>query len=161
MPSGLYEESPETVQRGLELDIKTLKEYYHTAGWNFVSIMCHLCPPSQIQYLNHLSHVRIQPYQPFQIPDKMLQWVGSAGYPGIKVRGHALLWSKRGNNPEWVQVGRWGVGSWGSGREALPQELYGEDLVTAMTDRVNFTVNHYHQVLISKSELSEIKKKFC
>ena len=37
----------------------------------------------------------------------------------------------------------WGV--W-SGREAFPQELYGEDLVTAMTNRVNFTVNHYHQV---------------
>ena len=71
----------------------------------------------------------------------MLEWVASAAYPGIKVRGHALLWSKRGNNPEWVQVG-----GWGSGREALPQELYGEDLVAAMTNRVNFTVNHYHQV---------------
>ena len=39
---------------------------------------------------------------------------------------------------------RWG--GWGSCREALSQELYGEDLVTAMTNRVNFTVNHYHQV---------------
>ena len=47
----------------------------------------------------------------------MLEWVASAGYPGIKVRGHALLWSKRGNNPEWVQVGGLGVmqGSFVSG----------------------------------------------
>ena len=65
----------------------------------------------------------------------MIQWVASAAYPGIKVRGHALLWSKRGNNPEWVQVKELGL--------ALPQELYGEDLVTAMTNRVNFTVSHY------------------
>jgi len=62
-----------------------------------------------------------------EIPDKMLQWVASAPYPGIKVRGHALFWAKRSNNPQWVQ------------------ELYGEDLVTAMVNRVNFTVNHYHQ----------------
>ena len=39
----------------------------------------------------------------------MIQWVASAAYPGIKVRGHALLWSKRGNNPEWVQVKELGV----------------------------------------------------
>ena len=88
----------------------------------------------------------------------MLQWVASAPYPGIKVRGHALFWAKRWNNPPWVQVKEF---VWGLVRGAFPQELYGEDLVTAMTDRVNFTVNHYHQVLISKSELSEIKKKFC
>ena len=47
----------------------------------------------------------------------MLEWVASAPYPGIKVRGHALLWSKRGNNPEWVQVKDLGVrvGSFASG----------------------------------------------
>jgi len=62
-----------------------------------------------------------------EIPDKMLQWVARVPYPGIQVRGHALFWSKRGNNPSWVQ------------------DLYGDDLVTAMTNRVNFTVNHFHQ----------------
>ena len=41
---------------------------------------------------------------PFQIPDKMLQWVKSTGWPLMYVRGHALLWSIRGNNPDWVQV---------------------------------------------------------
>ena len=114
MPSDLELESPETVQgpetvqRGL--DIKILKEYLDTAGWiETVFPLSVLCAPSQIQYLNHLNRLWIQPCQSLQVPDKMLQWVGSAGYPGIKVRGHALLWSKRGNNPEWVQVGG-GVG---------------------------------------------------
>ena len=39
-----------------------------------------------------------------------------------------------------------GEGVWVQVRGAFPQELYGEDLVTAMVNRVNFTVNHYHQV---------------
>ena len=28
----------------------------------------------------------------------------------------------------------------------FPQDLYGDDLVSAMINRVNFTVNHFHQV---------------
>ena len=28
----------------------------------------------------------------------------------------------------------------------FPQDLYGDDLVAAMINRVNFTVNHFHQV---------------
>ena len=83
----------------------------------------------------------------------MLQWVASAAYPGIKVRGHALFWSKRSNNPQWVQVKEFGVRGArfpnplaGTLSRAFPQELYGEDLVTAMVNRVNFTVNHFHQV---------------
>ena len=29
--------------------------------------------------------------------------------------------------------------------DAFLQDLYGDDLVTAMTNRVNFTVNHFRQ----------------
>ena len=70
----------------------------------------------------------------------MLEWVSSAPYPGIKVRGHALFWSKQWNNPPWVQVKESSHG------EAFLQDLHGEDLVRAMVNRVNFTVNHFHQV---------------
>jgi len=68
-----------------------------------------------------------------EIPDKMLQWVARAPHPGIQVRGHALFWSKRWNNPGWVQ------------------DLYGDDLVSAMINRVNFTVNHFHQDCMEES----------
>ena len=43
----------------------------------------------------------------------------------MTVRGHALLWAKRSNNPDWVQ------------------DLYGEELVTAVTNRVKFAVEHF------------------
>ena len=39
---------------------------------------------------------------------------------------------------------------------ALPQELYGEDLVTAMTKRVNFTVNHYQHSVAHWDVINEM-----
>ena len=59
-----------------------------------------------------------------EIPDKMITW---AHNNGKTVRGHALLWAKRSNNPDWVQ------------------NLYGEDLKTAVFNRLDFAVNHYEQ----------------
>ena len=73
-------------------------------GWNIITQMKKVTVDSpNISFLSKPDNV--------QIPDKMLKWAHSVPwYPGIKVRGHALLWSKRGNNPEWVQVGSWEVG---------------------------------------------------
>ena len=59
-----------------------------------------------------------------EIPDKMINW---AHNNGKTVRGHALLWAKRSNNPDWVQ------------------NLYGEDLKTAVFNRLDFAVIHYEQ----------------
>ena len=42
-----------------------------------------------------------------EMADKMIEW---AHKHGKTVRGHALLWSKKKNNPDWVQ------------------DLYGEDM---------------------------------
>ena len=49
-----------------------------------------------------------------EIPDKMIHW---AKNNEIMVRGHALLWAKRNNNPDWVQ------------------NLYGEELKNAVFNR--------------------------
>ena len=38
---------------------------------------------------------------------------------------------------------------WQGGERSMgqfPQDLYGDDLVAAMINRVNFTVNYFHQV---------------
>ena len=59
-----------------------------------------------------------------EIPDKMIDWARSYGKT---VRGHALLWAKRSNNPDWVQT------------------LYGEDLKTALFNRVDFAIKHYEE----------------
>ena len=45
---------------------------------------------------------------------------------------------------------------WGQVRGAFPQELYGEDLVTAMTKRVNFTVNHYQHSVAHWDVINEM-----
>ena len=57
-----------------------------------------------------------------EIPDKMIEWGHSHG---MTMRGHALLWAKRSNNPDWVQT------------------LYGEELKTALFNRVNFAIKHF------------------
>ena len=36
-----------------------------------------------------------------EIPDQMIDW---AHDKGMTVRGHALIWAKRSNNPDWVQT---------------------------------------------------------
>jgi len=56
------------------------------------------------------------------IPDKMIGW---ATANGKTVRGHALLWAKEHNNPAWVQ------------------DLYGEEMVAAINNRVTFAVQHF------------------
>ena len=38
----------------------------------------------------------------------------------------------------------------------MTQELYGEDLVTAMTKRVNFTVNHYQHSVAHWDVINEM-----
>ena len=60
---------------------------------------------------------------------------------------HQSSWTRSllGEALEQPPVGA-GEGVWGLVRGAFPQELYGEDLVTAMVNRVNFTVNYFHQV---------------
>ena len=65
----------------------------------------------------------------------------SNGWPVHRIQVSKCV-VKAGQQPRVGSGKRFG----GSGWAALPQELYGEDLVTAMTNRVNFTVNHYHQV---------------
>ena len=112
-----------------------------------VSIICHLCPPSQIQYLNHLKRVG---NRDTTIPIVSFRYLTRC-FNGWEVQGiqvsKCVAMPCSGQSAATTQSGcRWGGWELGSGREALPQELYGEDLVTAMTDRVNFTVNHYHQV---------------
>jgi len=57
-----------------------------------------------------------------EVPDKMLSWASEAGKT---VRGHSLLWAKRSNNPDWVQ------------------DMFGEQFVQAVTDRVTFAVQHF------------------
>ena len=57
-----------------------------------------------------------------EIPDKMIEWAHSYGKT---VRGHALLWAKKSNNPDWVQ------------------NLYGEELKAAIFDRVESAIKHY------------------
>jgi len=57
-----------------------------------------------------------------EVPDKMISWASEAGKT---VRGHSLLWAKRSNNPDWVQ------------------DMFGEDFVQAVTDRVTFAVQHF------------------
>ena len=59
-----------------------------------------------------------------EVPDKMIDWAHSQGKT---VRGHTLLWARRSNNPDWVQT------------------LYGEDLKTALFNRVDFAINHYEE----------------
>ena len=59
-----------------------------------------------------------------EIPDKMIEWAQSYGKT---VRGHALLWAKRSNNPDWVQT------------------LFGEDLKTAIFNRVESAIKHYEE----------------
>jgi len=57
-----------------------------------------------------------------EVPDKMISWASEAGKT---VRGHSLLWAKRSNNPDWVQ------------------DMFGEDFVQAVTERVTFGVQHF------------------
>jgi GH35 family endo-1,4-beta-xylanase len=59
-----------------------------------------------------------------EVPDKMIKWAHSHEQT---VRGHALLWAKRHNNPSWVQT------------------MYGAELKTAIFDRVNTTIRHFEE----------------
>ena len=52
----------------------------------------------------------------------MVAWAENRGK---RLRGHCLLWSKEENNPDWVQ------------------QLYGEQLVAAMTNRVATALDHF------------------
>ena len=61
------------------------------------------------------------------IPDKMIEW---AHNHGKTVRGHALLWSKEDNNPDWVQ------------------KLYDEDMERAIFNRLDFAVKHFESMNI-------------
>ena len=56
------------------------------------------------------------------MPDKLVAWAENRGK---RLRGHCLLWSKEENNPDWVQ------------------QLYGEQLVAAMTNRVATALDHF------------------
>ena len=57
-------------------------------------------------------------------PDKMIKW---GQKHGKTVRGHALLWAKRKNNPDWVQT------------------LYGDELKNAIFNRLDFAVKHFEK----------------
>ena len=59
-----------------------------------------------------------------EIPDKMIEW---AKRENKTVRGHCLLWAKRGNNPDWVQP------------------LHGEELKEAIFNRIDFAVGHFKE----------------
>merc|ERR1719481_960861 len=70
-----------------------------------------------------------------EIPDKMISW---AEGNNLTVRGHALLWSKKSNNPSWV---------W---------NLYGQDLIDAMYDRVETAVTHYQDKVVHWDVINEM-----
>lgn len=58
----------------------------------------------------------------YQAGDDMVAW---AQDNRLRARGHALLWSKLANNPEWVR------------------DLYGDDMVEAIYDRVDSAMKRY------------------
>ena len=74
-----------------------------------------------------------------EIPDKMIQW---AKNNEMNVRGHALLWAKRKNNPDWVQ------------------NLYGEELKTAVFNRDFAQESIYLQKASFTSKKMGLQKSF-